>query len=668
MWIAALEQLKDEVRPHRSDISDESLLGTLQIEDLAESDHSKDSFEDHHSSSGQDSADSEASSEYGELKESLISDYSICLERLEAMQTTIEGALRKLNTLSTKRSIVKPKLIREVDKNGRQTLLCLKAHIIKSVSHRRIMRKGNPKSTRRSAETTKNQDDDDFVDALAYQYEVREYESLPGDRSTKDQSARQRWELEQQRWDVAPAEAHRRYDEEVASIEQQIELECHKEDASAAEAKRNPEEEEANSLKLKLELETEREAMKRKQAEEDEAAEHQNVANAQAARDAEVRFKLKLDWQAREEQEREERAYEEFLHHQREKEAEEERAYREALRKQKETQEAEDQAKKEEQARIDSVMRARLEKLGYSQLEIELALDPEKAEKEKKKKKKHRYSGDGDIIIVPPSLPDATPMMSVGFQCGGHVPLYPRINRQHLDLETLEHYHVPWEYDRVRHPHTHLELCGLIRQQTEPEFVILLRELDKYETDVLFEHTRRRRLDPGRPLIIEKADKAPNYAWVRRKSKDPSHGLRSTLSNAVVEEAKHKKVGTHILIPTEKKCTKQSTKDAVETNTKGFSNNFISREDDKDVEDLVREWTNLYQDDSSAPESAPDEQASSRALRFGSRTYSRPVVYYHSESSLSSTVGAPVTGPRHAPKYVEVVPSSSRSSSSSASG
>ena len=109
-----------------------------------------------------------------------------------------------------------------------------------------------------------------------------------------------------------------------------------------------------------------------------------------------------------------------------------------------------DQAKKEEQARIDSVMRARLEKLGYSQHEIELALDPEKAEKEKKKKKRHRYSGDGDIIMVPPSLPNVTPMMSVGFAQGnGHVPVYPRINRKFLDIETLEHYHVPWEWDRV---------------------------------------------------------------------------------------------------------------------------------------------------------------------------------------------------------------------------
>ncbi|CAD0047391.1 unnamed protein product, partial [Aureobasidium pullulans] len=352
-------------------------------------------------------------------------------------------------------------------------------------------------------------------------------------RSTEDQSARLRWELEQQRRDAAAAEARRRHDEETAALKQQIELERRKEEASAAEAKRIREEE-ANALKLKLEVEAEREAIKRKQAEEDAAADRQRViddyerkrvADAQAAKDAEVAFKLKLDLQAREEQEREKRAYEDFLHRQREKEAEEERAYREALRKQKEKeeakereyqaflreqkekQEAEDQAKKEEQARIDSVMRARLEKLGYSQHEIELALDPEKAEKEKKKKKKHRYSGDGDIIMVPPSLPDATPMMSVGFAQGnGHVPVYPRINRKFLDIETLEHYHVPWEWDRAN-----------------SEYIILLRELDKYETDVLFEHTRRRRQGLSAPLLIEKSkDKAPNFAWVRRKSKDRS--------------------------------------------------------------------------------------------------------------------------------------------------
>ncbi|KEQ91899.1 hypothetical protein AUEXF2481DRAFT_447925 [Aureobasidium subglaciale EXF-2481] len=203
------------------------------------------------------------------------------------------------------------------------------------------------------------------------------------------------------------------------------------------------------------------------------------------------------------EQERERKAHDDFLRRQREKEEEEERAYREALRKQKEKedakereyqaflreqkekQEAEEKAAKEEQARIDSAMRTRLEKLGWSNHDIEVALDPEKAEKERKKnKKKHRHSGemggghfDGEIIMVPPSLPDA-PGVSVGFPQQAHVPVYPRINRKFLDIETLEHYHVPWEWDRAN-----------------SDFIILLRELDKYETDVLFEHTRRRRQD-----------------------------------------------------------------------------------------------------------------------------------------------------------------------------
>ncbi|CAD0014249.1 unnamed protein product [Aureobasidium pullulans] len=293
---------------------------------------------------------------------------------------------------------------------------------------------------------------------------------------------------------------------------QQIELERRKEEASAAEAKRIREEE-ANALKLKLEVEAEREAIKRKQAEEDAAADRQRVIDdyerKRLVRSRSVRRELmKISSIANVKREaEEERAYREALRKQKEKEEAKEREYQAFLREQKEKQEAEDQAKKEEQARIDSVMRARLEKLGYSQHEIELALDPEKAEKEKKKKKKHRYSGDGDIIMVPPSLPDATPMMSVGFAQGnGHVPVYPRINRKFLDIETLEHYHVPWEWDRAN-----------------SEYIILLRELDKYETDVLFEHTRRRRQGLSAPLLIEKSkDKAPNFAWVRRKSKDRS--------------------------------------------------------------------------------------------------------------------------------------------------
>ncbi|KAH0166975.1 hypothetical protein KCU67_g4072, partial [Aureobasidium melanogenum] len=140
--------------------------------------------------------------------------------------------------------------------------------------------------------------------------------------------------------------------------------------------------------------------------------------------------------------------------------------------------EAEDRAKKEEQARRNSAMRERLERIGWSQKEIELELDPKKAEKEKKKKKKHRHAGDvyiEDDVVVVGAAPDAPPAVAVDFP-QHHVPVYPRTHRKYLDIETLEHYRVPWEFDRAN-----------------PEYVILLRELDKYETDVLFEHTRRRR-------------------------------------------------------------------------------------------------------------------------------------------------------------------------------
>ncbi|CAD0097882.1 unnamed protein product, partial [Aureobasidium mustum] len=342
---------------------------------------------------------------------------------------------------------------------------------------------------------------------------------------------RLRWDLEQQRRDAAAAEACRRHEEDTAALKAQFELDRRREEAKAADAKRLREEE-ATALKLKLELEAEREAAKRKKQEEDAAAERARViddherklaADAKAAADAEAAFRLKLELQAREEQERERKAYDDFLRKQRERKKRTKRptampcAAKKRKKKPKkentkpfartkEKQEAEEKAKKEEQARIDSAMRYRLEKLGWSQHDIAIALDPEKAEKEKKKKKKHRHSGDTmfideDIIVVGGVCLMLLPL-AVGFP-QHHVPVYPRINRKFLDIETLEHYHVPWEWDRAN-----------------SEYIILLRELDKYETDVLFEHTRRRRKGS---LTIDKAkDSGPKFAWVRHKSKERS--------------------------------------------------------------------------------------------------------------------------------------------------
>lgn len=52
------------------------------------------------------------------------------------------------------------------------------------------------------------------------------------------------------------------------------------------------------------------------------------------------------------------------------------------------------------------------------------------------------------MVGGPPTLSEASPAIAVGFP-QHHVPVYPRINRKYLDIETLEHYRVPWEWDRV---------------------------------------------------------------------------------------------------------------------------------------------------------------------------------------------------------------------------
>ena len=186
---------------------------------------------------------------------------------------------------------------------------------------------------------------------------------------------------------------------------------------------------------------------------------------------------------------------------------------------------------------MDAEMRARLEKAGWSAWEIEQALDPEKAEKERRrllkemKKQKHHHgdsphhlgNSNGDIVIVPPA-PEAPPAVPAT----GHVPVYPRIHRKYLDIHTLEHYHVPWELDRVSpcSPRPHLTPCQKSTTNTQKanqDYIILLREMDKYHTEVLFEHTRRNRQNKKGPLLLDKSkDSAPKFALVRKKSGERS--------------------------------------------------------------------------------------------------------------------------------------------------
>ena len=53
----------------------------------------------------------------------------------------------------------------------------------------------------------------------------------------------------------------------------------------------------------------------------------------------------------------------------------------------------------------------------------------------------------------------------------------------------------------------------------DSNYIIILREMDKYETEVLFEHTKRLR---GGKLLLEPARDKPKYAWYRKRDRSSS--------------------------------------------------------------------------------------------------------------------------------------------------
>ncbi|KAK4894741.1 hypothetical protein LTR27_007129 [Elasticomyces elasticus] len=64
-----------------------------------------------------------------------------------------------------------------------------------------------------------------------------------------------------------------------------------------------------------------------------------------------------------------------------------------------------------------------------------------------------------------------------------HRPMYPKVHQRYLSLETLSYYGLPYEYDR-----------------SDPGYIIIMRDMDQYETEILFEHTKRLRAGPIDPV------------------------------------------------------------------------------------------------------------------------------------------------------------------------
>jgi hypothetical protein len=77
-------------------------------------------------------------------------------------------------------------------------------------------------------------------------------------------------------------------------------------------------------------------------------------------------------------------------------------------------------------------------------------------------------------------------------------PTYAKIHQKHLEIDTLHYYDIPYEFDG------------------DPDYLIVLRELDYRETDVLFEHTRRLRSGKHPELFPRKEIESKKYSTEER--------------------------------------------------------------------------------------------------------------------------------------------------------
>jgi hypothetical protein len=113
---------------------------------------------------------------------------------------------------------------------------------------------------------------------------------------------------------------------------------------------------------------------------------------------------------------------------------------------------------------LEESMRKRLHQFGFQESQIGAMVNPE----EQNRLKKQQSEG----LMPHKSLEIA------------QQPTYAKIRKEHLEVETLHYYDIPYEYDE------------------DPNYIIVLREMSQRETDILFEHTRRLRSNHGERLFV----------------------------------------------------------------------------------------------------------------------------------------------------------------------
>jgi len=266
------------------------------------------------------------------------------------------------------------------------------------------------------------------------------------------------------------------------------------------EIERKEREDEEERRRIKLELEH------KEKEEEDERKAIVDRYNAQqlkkkkeadeAAAKAVAEWKQKEADKKREEEELKEKFRREEEMRKRKEKEEEERWKAKLSAKELEEREKEKKRKKD----IEDEVHKKLSVFGLQENQIDVVMHPKKAHNLPQGATPH------NPIIQPPPPP---PRPALGWQ--QETPTYIKVHRDHVDIETLRYYGLPWEYDTV-----------------DSSYIIILQEIDSHETELLFEHTRKLRRG-GAQLLIEDRGRhggRSEYAFVRRRKPSASPARR----------------------------------------------------------------------------------------------------------------------------------------------
>ncbi|GAB7325108.1 hypothetical protein MBLNU13_g09195t2 [Cladosporium sp. NU13] len=285
--------------------------------------------------------------------------------------------------------------------------------------------------------------------------------------------------LERERREDEQKEAWKR---EEARIKSEMEIKRLKDEAKRAA---DDEKHDAERKRVIEEYERkQREAKEKAKADEIRYMEKREREKREA-KEEEQRFIEKMEREKREAKEEERRVIEKVEREKREAKEREDREWAEFERRRKEKEEKEAKEKKEAQAKLDEAMRKRLAETGFTQSQIDAIMDKEK--KKQEPTSKTTTTTTTTTLARVPLRP--------------HVPVYAKIHVDYISTETLRYYDIPWEYDRG-----------------DPSYIIILREMDKHETNILFDHTKR--LREGRLLLeAPSKEKRPEYAFYRKRSK-----------------------------------------------------------------------------------------------------------------------------------------------------